>query len=206
MANINTGRHVVSPGEDRRKKVLDAGGGVVDVSQLSPEDRAKFIASQEANKPLGECCKAPDKTLDDLKKVLEPCSVDSLPKVTVTPDAQQFIPTRQAGLAGFDVVANVDADGAGRKVISLPPRGSVTVDCGFYINVPDNMSAFISISDELAEAGVIIKNAPAVVRNGDRAKIMVANISKGSVINIDHGQKVAQLRLVETVFFDVEVG
>jgi len=203
---IRTGPHV-GDSENRRKIVEEAGGGVIDWSQLSAEERAKKIKEQEEAAAMAEKKQAEAEVstvlpnhVDMLKKFVDLETGEHTGGVAgyLVADDPTFIPEGQ-NQSGYQVLkANIEPNAAGVRMVKLPSRASFLVDCGFRMAMEAGWEAEVRITDFWAEKGLVITSPP--IRNGERVKVMVTNIAK-EIVDINHCSPIALIKPVPAHYF-----
>jgi len=203
---IRTGPHLGNT-ENRRKIVEDAGGGVVDWSQLSAEERAEKIRQQEEAAALAEKRQAEVEVstvlpnhVDMLKQFVDLETGEHTGGVSgyLVADDPTFIPEGQSQTGYQLLKANLEPDASGKRVARLPSRSSFLIDCGFRMAMEAGWEAEVRITNFWAEKGLTITTPP--IRNGERVKVLVTNIGK-DVVDINHCSPVALIKPVPTHYF-----
>ncbi len=175
----------------------------VDLTQLSKEDREKYIQKQaEAAKPKVRVEPVLDtKAADSLRSLNRPTVkyVDTL----IVSDGSNFVPTYETeDAAAADLKANIEEDVAGNRKVTLTSRTMAIIDCGFTMELPWGWEANISARSGWASRGLIVTNAPGLIDPDfrGRVKVLVANIGK-EILVINHGDRIAQIKPVPVYKF-----
>lgn len=203
---IKTGKHVGDI-DNRRKIVEEAGGGVVDWTQLSAEERAERIrqqeeaaANEERKKMEAEVSTVLPSHVDMLKQFVDLDTGKHTGGVAsyLVVDDPMFIPEKQSKTGYQELKANLEPDASGRRVVRLASRVSAEIDCGFRMALEAGWEAEVRVTDFWADKGLVVTNAP--IRNGERVKVLVTNIGK-DVVDIHHGSPIALIKPVPTNYF-----
>jgi dUTP pyrophosphatase len=135
---------------------------------------------------------------------------DSMPfriPAQIVPDDPMFIPMyKSAGAAAADLVANIPADGNGRREVRLLPGRLETIDCGFSMALEPGWEAQIRARSGLAQHGVQITNSPGTIDDDYRGRIQVILNNAGrEIVVIKHGERIAQMALKPVYYFQWKV-
>lgn len=111
-------------------------------------------------------------------------------------DASLDIPAyAHVGDAGLDLRAAESA--------VLEPFDRKTIACGFSLAIPQGYAGFVLPRSGLAaKHGISIVNAPGLIDSNYRGeiKVILVNLDSKASFNISHGDRIAQLVIMETPF------
>ena len=109
------------------------------------------------------------------KTQFEDCGMSSrrIP-ARIVPDDPMFIPMyKTKGSAAADLVANIEADGAGRRELKVGPGHIVTVDCGFRMALEPGWEAQIRARSGLARSAIQVTNGIGTIDDDYRGRVQV---------------------------------
>src|SRR5687768_7097486 len=94
--------------------------------------------------------------------------------VEIVADEQDFIPEYKTEEAVcVDLIANVQPDAVGRRVLTIPYRKIQEIDCGFSMAIPDGYKAEIAIRSGHGKKGLIVVNSPGQIDSDYTGRIKV---------------------------------
>ena len=119
-------------------------------------------------------------------------------------DHSDFIPQyKTRGAACCDLLANITApDVHGNHELTIIPGATVTVDCGFSMQLVPGYEAQVRSRSGMASRGLIVTNGIGTI-DADyrgRLKVILTNVGK-EVIVIRHKDRIAQMALKPVWYF-----
>ena len=198
--NIQTGGGHFGGEPDRRETVKEQGGGVVELTQMAPDEREKFVKAQvaKAEQEAKSCCQEQEEPVANVscshvypteaETLKNMCATDPHPWVgpptlrelntVIVPIVaeDEFVPKYQTdGAACADLIANT-----GGGVVTIPSRTVVVVNCAIQIALPEGWEMQLRPRSGLAKRGLTIVNSPSTVDDDFRGEIQVVfgNIGK----------------------------
>lgn len=136
--------------------------------------------------------------------ILVPVKIKVDPPATYQGREIDWTPAYQTeGSACVDLVANIPPDFTQQRRVTLHPRQSTMIDCGFSMALPPGYKAEVSARSGHAKAMLIVANAPGQVDSDFRGRVMVivANIGK-QTMTVEHGERFAQMWLDRVYRFE----
>ena len=83
-------------------------------------------------------------------------------------------------------------DSTGGLSMTFIPGSVFAIDCGVVIDMPDTHCAYVTNHESVARLGLVMANGGAVVGNGDRVTVYLANVGKHTIY-VRHGSDIAHL-------------
>jgi dUTPase len=123
-------------------------------------------------------------------------------------DEDVFIPQyADSDASCVNLVANLTADHAGIRRVTLPHRATVTIDCGVSIELPTAYRAVVKPTPSLANRGLIVNEGLHIIdkANQGRIQVTVTNVGKEIVV-VNHGDQIAQMYIEPVYRFDWVMG
>lgn len=120
-------------------------------------------------------------------------------------DDKEFVPQYESAISSVvTVYANLETNPAGQRRIQMPHRSTVTVDCGFSIDLPPGYKAVLKALPEFANRGLIVNEGGSVIDGESRVTVTVTNVGK-EIIVLEHGKPVAQMYIEPVYRFSWDV-
>jgi len=124
-------------------------------------------------------------------------------KTKIIPISDEFIPQYETkGAACCDLKANV---GEGR-ILTVGSGESVKIPCGFKMQLQSGWEAQLRSKSGMATKVVMITNGIGTIDDDyrDEVAVLLSNFGK-EVLEIKHGQRIAQMALKPVYYFDWEI-
>ena len=142
-----------------------------------------------------------------LKDYTQPLLHKVVTKIVV--DDPMFIPKYETeGAACVDLIANIPPPLEGAAPgLRIPHRGVVRIDCGFSMELKPGYKACISARSGKASSGLIVANGPGQIDSDyrGRVQVIVCNVGQSNPVQINHGDRIAQMWIEPVYSFEWEV-